>query len=80
MSPRASRALATTLAVLTLAMTVGAMVFLVPDSAVLGSEQLGSIGVAIVILAVTISIVGWLIAARRSENRIGWMFLVSGFL
>ena len=80
MSPRASRALATTLALLTLAMTVVAMVFLVPDSAVLGSEQLGSIGVAIVILAVTFSIVGWLIAARRSENRIGWMFLVSGFL
>ena len=70
MSPRASRALATTLALLTLAITVVAMVLLVPDSAVQGS---GPYGVTIVLLAVTFSIVGWLIASRRSENRIGWM-------
>ncbi len=80
MSPRASRALATTLALLTLAMTVVAMVLLVPDSAVQGLGPFGSNGVTIVLLALTFSIVGWLIAARRSENRIGWMFLVSGFL
>ena len=76
MSPRASRALATTLALLTLAMTVVAMVLLVPDSAVQGP---GSYVVTIVLLAVTFSIVGWLIASRRSENRIGWMLLTVGF-
>ena len=79
MSPGASRAVATTLALVTLAMEVAAIILLVPDSAVPGLGPFGSNGVTGLLLAVTFAIVGWLIASRRSENRIGWMLLAIGF-
>ena len=79
MSPRASRAVATALALLGLAVEVAAIILLVPASAVPGLGNFGSNGVASLILALTLPSIGWLIASRRPENRIGWMLLAIGF-
>ena len=39
----------------------------------------GFIGVSSLILIVTLPGIGWLVASRRPENRIGWMLLAVGF-
>jgi hypothetical protein len=78
-SPSASRAVATTVALLALALEAVALILLVPASAVPGLGNFGSNGVASLVLALTFPSVGWLIASRRRENRVGWMFLVIGF-
>ena len=74
---RGSRRLATVLAVWALAMTAGALVLMVPNS-VATLEDLGFNGVGGLMLGTIYPILGWLIATRRPENRIGWMFLVIG--
>jgi hypothetical protein len=70
---------ATTLAVLALAMEVAAVVLYVANSAKAALTSVGFNGVAILIVSVTFPIVGWLIASRRRENRFGWIFLAVGF-
>ena len=77
MSPRASRALATALALLGLALEAAAGVLIVRDVAATG-VAVGSNGVSVIILGASFPVVGWLIASRRRENRIGWMFLAAG--
>ncbi|MHB8398780.1 MAG: hypothetical protein ACYDCI_07600 [Candidatus Limnocylindrales bacterium] len=79
MSARTSRAVATALTLLAFAIEAVALILLVPASAVPGLGNFGSNGVASLLLALTFPIVGWLIASRRGENRVGWMFLVAGF-
>ena len=79
MTTRASRAVATTLALLALAMEVAAGVLFVRDTTATG-VTLDSNGVATLILGASFPIVGWLITSRRPDNRIGWMFLAAGVL
>ena len=79
MSPRASRAVATTLVLLALAMEVGAVALYFANTAKAELQPLGFNGVASLILVVTLPSIGWLIASRRRENRIGWMLLAIGF-
>ena len=38
----------------------------------------GSNGVSVLLLAASLPALGWLIASRRRENRIGWIFLAAG--
>jgi len=76
-SPRASRAVATTVALLALALEAAAGVLAVRDVAATG-VPVGSNGVSVLILGASFPVVGWLIASRRRENRIGWMFLAAG--
>ena len=75
---RGSRRLATALAIWALAMTAGALVLMVPNSSGTSLEYLGFNGVGGLMLGTIYPILGWLIATRRPENRIGWMFLVIG--
>ncbi|MGZ8513980.1 MAG: hypothetical protein ACXWXA_02970 [Candidatus Limnocylindrales bacterium] len=77
MSPRASRAVATTLALLALALEAAAGVLGVRDVAA-ARVALGSNTVSVLILGASFPVVGWLIASRRRENRIGRMFLAAG--
>ena len=77
-SARGSRRLATALAIWALAMTAGALVLMVPNSSGTSLEDLGFNGVGGLMLGTIYPILGWLIATRRPENRIGWMFLVIG--
>jgi hypothetical protein len=76
-SPRASRAVATTVALLALALEAAAGVLFARDVAAT-SVAVGSNGVSVLILGASFPVVGWLIASRRRENRIGWMFLAAG--
>ncbi|MGZ8437434.1 MAG: hypothetical protein ACXWXR_02695 [Candidatus Limnocylindrales bacterium] len=77
MSPRASRAVATTVALLALALEAAAGVLGVRDVAA-ARVALGSNTVSVLILGASFPVVGWLIASRRRENRIGRMFLAAG--
>ena len=80
MSPRASRALATILALLTGALVVGILALaLAPTTAPSEVPAWGFIAVSSLILVVTLPGIGWLVASRRPENRIGWMLLAVGF-
>ena len=78
MTPRGSGRLAATLAAVALAMTVGATLLMIPNSAGTSLQDLGFNGVGGVLLGVIYPILGWLIASRRRENSIGWLFLVIG--
>jgi len=66
------------LAIWALAMTASALVLMVPNSSGTSLEYLGFNGVGGLMLGTIYPILGWLIATRRPENRIGWMFLVIG--
>ena len=79
MSPRALRAAATILALLALALEAAAGVLIVRDMAAT-DVAVGSNGVSVIILGASFPVVGWLIASRRRENRIGWMFLAAGVM
>jgi hypothetical protein len=68
---------ATTVALLALALEAAAGVLVVRDVAAT-RVALGSNGVSVLILGASFPVVGWLIASRRRENRIGWMFLAVG--
>jgi hypothetical protein len=76
-SPRESRALATTVALVGLALEAAAGVLIVLDVAAT-KVAVGSNGVSVLILGASLPVVGWLIASRRRENGIGWMFLAAG--
>jgi hypothetical protein len=79
-SRRGSRALATTLALLTAAIPFASLalyVIAIEAKAVL--EPLGFNGTASLVLTITLPGIGWLIATRRPENPIGWMLLAIGF-
>ena len=71
--------MATTLALLTTALTVGAVTLYFANTAKAELQPLGFNGVASLILVVTLPSIGWLIASPRRENRIGWMLLAIGF-
>ena len=74
------RALATTLALLTAAIPVGSLaLYIVANATEADLQPLGFNGVASLVLTVTLPGIGWLIATRRPENRIGWMLLAIGF-
>ena len=78
MSPRAARAVATALALLTTALAVGSVALYFANTAKAQLPPLGFNGVASLILVATLPSIGWLIASRRRENRIGWMLLTIG--
>jgi hypothetical protein len=78
MTDASSRRLATTLALVALALEAASLVLMVPNSAVGSLETLGFNGVGGAILGLTYPVVGWLIASRRRHNAIGWIFLVIG--
>jgi len=79
-SPRASRALATILALLTAALVVGISALSVaPNTAPSETSPWHFYTVTSLILIVTLPGIGWLVATRRPENRIGWMLLAVGF-
>ena len=63
--------MATTLALLTTALTVGAVALYFANTAKAELQPLGFNGVASLILVVTLPSIGWLIASRRRENRVG---------
>lgn len=73
-----SRRTAAVLAVWALAMQVAAIVLLVPNLATIGLEHLGFNGAGGAAAGATYPVVGWLLASRRPENKIGWIFLVVG--
>jgi hypothetical protein len=84
---RTSRAVATIVALLSgiLALLTGALVIrglalYVGNTTKAELRPLGFNEVAIVILLVTLPGIGWLIASRRPDNRIGWMLLAMGFV
>jgi len=77
MTTRASRWVATTLALLALTMELAAGVLFVLDTSVTG-VTVNANGAATLVLGASFPVVGWLIASRRPDNRIGWMFLVAG--
>ena len=79
MSPGASRAVATTLALLTTVLAVVSVALYFANTAKAELQPLGFNGVASLILVVTLPSIGWLIASRRRENRVGWMLLAIGF-
>jgi len=67
---------ATNLAIVALALEGLALALLVlnlPSSKVV---SLGSNGLSAILAGLTYPVIGWLIATRRPENPIGWMFLV----
>ena len=78
MTARGSGRLAAALAAVALAMTVGATLLMIPNSAGTSLQDLGFNGVGGLLLGTIYPILGWLIASRRRENSIGWLFLVIG--
>ena len=60
-------------------MSVGGLALL-GNTAKAELHPLGFNEVAIVILVVTLPGIGWLIASRRPDNRIGWLLLAMGFV
>jgi hypothetical protein len=79
-SPRASRALATILALMAGALVVGILaISLAPNTARSEVSPWSFFNVSSLILVVTLPGIGWLIASRRPENRIGWMLLAIAF-
>jgi hypothetical protein len=78
-SERASRAVAAVLALLAVAMEAGAVVLHLLNRTTPDLRPPDFNEVSIQILVVTFSGIGWLIASRRRDNRIGWMFLAAGF-
>ena len=74
-SLRRWRVLAVVLAAAALTMEAASLVLMVANSATTDLSQLGFNGVAILIVGLTYPIVGWLLASRRHENPIGWIFL-----
>ena len=78
MSAGGPRRLAAVLAIVALAMEAVALALLVPNLAEPMFVRLGLNGVGNLVLGATYPIVGWMIASRRRENPIGWIFLVVG--
>ena len=72
------RALAAVMAVTSLAMLSVSIVLLIPNAAGRPVSDFGPTGVVGLVVSATYPMVGWLIASRRPENRIGWIFLVAG--
>ncbi len=77
MSPRSSRAVTTTLALLALALVAAAGVLELRDVAASGVALSGN-SVGALVLGASFTVVGWLIASRRRENLIGRMLLAVG--
>jgi len=71
---------ATTLLLLALAMEVAAVALYVANTAKAELQPLGFNGVGSLIIVVTFASIGWLIASRRRENRVGWILLVGSWL
>jgi hypothetical protein len=66
------------MALVALATVATSFVLLIPNLATPTFPILGVNGVGGLVLGLTYPIVGWLIASRRPENPIGWIFLVVG--
>jgi hypothetical protein len=77
MRPRTSPVVATTVALLGLALVAAAGVLAVRDVAATGAA-LGGNSVGALLVGASFTVVGWLIVSRRRENRIGWMLLSIG--
>ena len=75
--PATSPILATTLALLALALVAAAGVLELRDVVDSGVALSGN-SVAALFLAASFTVVGWLIASRRRENLIGWILLAVG--
>jgi hypothetical protein len=77
MSAGGARRLAAVLAIVALAMEAVALALLVPN---LAEPTFGPLGLVVgsLVLGATYPLVGWMIASRRRENPIGWIFLVVG--
>ena len=80
MSTRTATSLAYALAALALAVDVAAAVFLILTRQIGSTESTSSVaqGVVGVLTVVSMVVVGTLVAARRSRNATGWVFLVFG--
>jgi len=74
----ALRRLATLLVIANATMVAVSLVLLLPNMALPSFVPLGFFGMAAFVLAVTFSLVGWLIVSRGPANRIGWLFLLIG--
>ena len=72
------RRLPAILAVATLVIAMAALALIIADFENPTFPALGFNGTANLVLGVTYPIVGWLIASRRPENWIGWIFLAVG--
>ena len=72
------RLLPAILAVATLVIAMAALALIIADFENPTFPALGFNGTANLVLGVTYPIVGWLIASRRPENAIGWIFLAVG--
>ncbi len=78
MSAGGAHRLAAVLAIVALAMDAVALALLVLNLAEPTFVPLESYDVESLVLGATYPIVGWMIASRRRENPIGWIFLVVG--
>ncbi len=78
MSANVAPRLATVVAIASLTMVAATLVLMVKILGTRPLTDLGPNGVSGLVLGATYPIVGWLIASRRPENRIGWIFLVVG--
>jgi hypothetical protein len=68
------------MAIVALVLAAATVVLIVPALGTPTAVPFGTYGLLTLVAAFTYPIVGWLIAARRPENPIGWIFLVEGLL
>ena len=78
MSAGTSWRLAALLAIWALVMEVVSLVIMAMNGSTVGLRELGFNGVGGIVLGATYPVVGWILASRRPENPIGWIFLVIG--
>ena len=78
MSAGTSRRIAALLAIWALAMESVSLVIMAMNGSAADLRELGFNGVGGIVLGATYPVVGWVLASRRPENPIGWIFLVIG--
>jgi len=74
----ARRRLATAVTIITLGAVAACVVLMVAITRGSGSDAFSAGAIGLLNLIVSYAVVGWLIASRRSDNPIGWVFLAIG--
>ena len=74
----ARRRLATAVTIITLGAVAACVVLMVAITRGSGSDAFSAGAIGLLNLIMSYAVVGWLIASRRSDNPIGWVFLAIG--
>ena len=73
--PSARRGLATIAMMISLLTAAGSLLFVIAIVSAGHSEQFDALSSAGLALGVSFAVIGWLIASRRVDNPIGWVYL-----